>query len=67
MSCSDCSFQSSGGDYPDGYCLWLLRFGQAHVCIACYCKDGYECQAPAPDRVPIFEGETIKVPCKKKP
>lgn len=48
------------------YCLWRLRKGQAHVCIGCFCKEGFECQAPAPDRIPDYEGQVIKVPCKIK-
>ena len=63
MGCSSCSFLSSGGDYPNGYCLYLLRQGQHHLCLGCYCKDGFVCRAPSPDRIPSYEGETIKVPC----
>ena len=63
-SCSDCSYLSSGGDFPDGYCIWLLRKGRAPICQGCYCKEGFKCQSPAADRIPDFEGQTVKVPCK---
>lgn len=66
MGCSECSFLSSGGDYPDGYCLWLLRKNLPHVCQSCFCQDGFECDPPSPHREPEFEGQVVKVPCKPK-
>ncbi len=63
MGCSDCSYLSSGGEFPNGYCVWLLRDIGDHDCLECYCKDGFECEAPPPNRLPQFEGETIRVPC----
>lgn len=34
-----CSFDSSGGAYPNGYCVYL--WDGAPILVKCYCKEGY--------------------------
>lgn len=60
---SDGSYDSSGGLFPDGYCLW-----KGHVLISMNCKPGYNCGgAPPPDFQPRFVGECVKVGCVANP
>ncbi len=57
------SYDSSGGVYGNGYCIW-----KDGVLISSHCKEGYECGgAPPKDVKPRFEGECIRVACTKNP
>lgn len=71
MTCQDmsCEFDSSGGAFPDGYCIWEQDAGGLFTVISCHCREGY-CCGSGPTRVknPV-RGQRYKIPCvpEKKP
>ncbi|WP_417851835.1 hypothetical protein [Thalassoglobus sp.] len=57
------SYDSSGGVFQNGYCIW-----KGTVLISSHCKDGYNCGGGPPKGVKVrFEGEYYKVGCSKSP
>ncbi|QDT35561.1 hypothetical protein Mal48_48390 [Thalassoglobus polymorphus] len=57
------SFDSSGGAFQNGYCIW-----KGTILISSHCKEGYNCGGgPPKDYVPRFEGECVKIGCSKSP
>lgn len=59
----DSSYDSSGGLFPDGYCIW-----KGSQLISSHCKAGYGCGgAPPTGAEQRFEGECVKVACVPKP
>lgn len=66
MTCQDmsCSFDSSAGTFPNGYCIWENIDGLWEA-VACHCKEGYCCGDP-PIGFDRPTGQFIKVPCVPK-
>ena len=56
-----CSYDSSGGAYPNGYCVWQYdRYGHP-VLLSCHCKTGYTCQSPNGGYA--YANQTVRTPC----
>lgn len=67
MTCQDmsCVFDSSGGAFPNGYCVWEQYAGD-FVVISCHCKEGYCCgTGPIGIKSP-YDGQRFKFPCVPK-
>ena len=59
-----CSFDSSGGVFEKGYCVWEYRVADGiWRLIACHCKPGYKPVAPGPLPGSPHDGQRIKVSC----
>ena len=66
MSCQDSSysFDSSGGVFPDGYCVWEERNG-VYYPISCHCRDGFCCgSGPGGMKRSKFAGQRVRWPCE---
>jgi len=64
MTCQDmsCTYDSSGGAFPDGYCIWESS-SMGWLPISCHCKKGYCCgDGPGTMRRP--SGQLLKWPCR---
>jgi len=59
----DGSFDSSGGVFPDGYCIWALHFDSSPSAISCHCRTGHECGSGPLGVEPEYEGQLVKWPC----
>ena len=46
---SSSSFDTYGGKFPDGYCVWELGGPMGPVLISCHCRPTYVCGAPPGD------------------
>jgi hypothetical protein len=77
MTCEQmsCEFDSSGGAFPNGYCLWEEVSPNYYVPISCHCKEGYCCgDGPAGKRQPSkqpskqssYRGKIVKWQCDPK-
>lgn len=69
MTCQDmsCVYDSSGGAFPDGYCVWVYHepTGQYNL-WSCHCREGYCCgQSPASIRRP-YDGQRVRQTCRLK-
>ena len=58
------SFESSGGAFPDGYCVWQLFFDDPPQLVSCHCRDGYVPGAGPLGVIPEFDGQVIKWSCE---
>jgi hypothetical protein len=59
----ECSFDSSGGAFPDGYCVWRVKFGEPPTQVSCHCREGYVCGDGPIGFIPKFEEQYVKSPC----
>lgn len=58
-----CSYDSSGGDIPQGYCVWQHGLsGQHPTLLACHCASGYVPLSPGPASDQTA-GTVVKTPC----
>ncbi|MBC8877082.1 MAG: hypothetical protein H8E44_47240 [Planctomycetes bacterium] len=66
MTCQEmsCVFDSSGGAFPNGYCIWE-KVDRGCFLISCHCQVGFCCgEGPGEIAGPI--GLRIKWPCDIK-
>jgi hypothetical protein len=61
------SFESSGGMFPDGYCLWQLFIGTSPNLVACHCRESYVPGDGPLGVIPEFDGQVIKWSCELPP
>lgn len=66
MTCEQlsCTFDTSGGIFPNGYCIWMNIEGQ-WVAYECHCKEGY-CCGESPVGIKRPSGQLLKVACTPK-
>ena len=57
------SFDSSGGAFPDGYCVWELVNGGDHTVVAVHCREGYVPGDGPQTAEPDYDGQLVKWPC----
>ena len=60
-----CSYDSSGGAFPNGYCVYELSGGADPLLQECKCKDGFQCDPPVGDSAKAaYFGQIIRTECK---
>jgi len=59
-----CVFDSSGGAFPDGYCVWEVSLSNPPQLISCHCREGFVCGNGPTKFDARFEGQLVRHPCQ---